>query len=175
MTGIKEGLLRRSMHVALYLILAVLVMVGWTDTPLRARIVPYGKTVYDLEEKSGNARRVARWREKKAVDPEAVVVATKEYADESDRIGQFVDAWLEEGEAYEVRTSAACKLYGEWCDKYGYRKENSTNFNNAIQRFFRIERKRPKGETGSQTTMLIGCRFLEHENGEAEDETPVFS
>ena len=39
MTGIKEGLLRRSMHVALYLILAVLVMVGWTDTPLRARIV----------------------------------------------------------------------------------------------------------------------------------------
>jgi hypothetical protein len=28
--------------------------------------LPYGKTVYDLEDKSGNARRVARWREKKA-------------------------------------------------------------------------------------------------------------
>jgi hypothetical protein len=27
--------------------------------------LPYGKTVYDLQEKSGNARRVARWREKK--------------------------------------------------------------------------------------------------------------
>lgn len=39
MTGVKESVLRRSMHVALYLILAVLVMVGWTDTPLWARIV----------------------------------------------------------------------------------------------------------------------------------------
>ena len=108
-------------------------------------------------------------------DPEAVTRATKEYEEESDRIGQFVDAWLEAGEAYEVRTSAAYRLYGEWCDKYGYRKENSTNFNNAIQRFFRIERKRPNGEKGGQkTTMLIGCRFLEHENGEAEEETSEF-
>lgn len=27
--------------------------------------LPYDKTVYDLEDKTGNARRVARWREKK--------------------------------------------------------------------------------------------------------------
>ena len=78
------------------------------------------------------------------------------------------------GEAYEVLTSAVYKLYGEWCDKYGYRKENSTNFNNAIQRFFPIQRKRPNDGSGSQTTMLIGCRFLEHENGEAEEETGAF-
>lgn len=116
-----------------------------------------------------------RLRTESLADPAAVVTATKEYQEESDRIGQFVDAWLEEGEAYEVRTSAAYKLYGEWCDKYGYRKENSTNFNNAIQRFFRIERKRPNGETGGPTTMLIGCRFLDHENGEAEEETTAFS
>ena len=108
-------------------------------------------------------------------DPEAVKVATKEYQEESDRIGQFVDAWLEEGESYEVRTSATYKLYGEWCDKYGYRKENSTNFNNAIQRFFQIVRKRPNGESGGPTTMLIGCRFLEKENGEPEEETAAFS
>ena len=30
-------------------------------------------------------------------DPAAVVYATREYQEESDRIGQFVDAWLEEG------------------------------------------------------------------------------
>ena len=108
-------------------------------------------------------------------DPAAVLSATKEYQEESDRIGQFVDAWLEEGEAYEVRTSAAYKLYGEWCDKYGYRKENSTNFNNAIQRFFPIKRKRPNGESGGPTTMLIGCRFLEKENGEPEEENAAFS
>lgn len=94
-------------------------------------------------------------------DQEAVKLATKEYQEESDRIGQFVDAWLEEGEGYEVRSSAAYMLYGEWCDKYGYRKENSTNFNNAIKRFFPIQRKRPNCETDGPTTMLIGCRFLE--------------
>ena len=27
--------------------------------------LPYGKTVYDLEEKSGNAKRIERWRTKK--------------------------------------------------------------------------------------------------------------
>ena len=101
-------------------------------------------------------------------DPAAVTEATKEYQDESDRIGQFVDAWLEEGEAYEERTSAVYRLYGQWCDKYGYRKENSTNFNNAIQRFFPIMRKRPNDGSGSQTTMLVGCRFLKHENGELD-------
>ena len=101
-------------------------------------------------------------------DPAAVTEATKEYQDESDRIGQFVDAWLEEGEAFEERTSAVYRLYGQWCDKYGYRKENSTNFNNAIQRFFPIVRKRPNDGSGSQTTMLVGCRFLKHENGELD-------
>ncbi|MBQ4465366.1 phage/plasmid primase, P4 family [Ruminococcus sp.] len=103
-------------------------------------------------------------------DPTAVSDATREYQEESDRIGQFVAAWLVEGEAFEVRTSAVYKLYGEWCDKYGYRKENSTNFNNAIQRFFPIVRKRPSDGSGAQkTTMLVGCRFLEHENGEVDE------
>lgn len=111
-----------------------------------------------------------RFRSEDLEDPAAVSQATKEYQEESDRIGQFVDAWLEEGEAFEVRTSAAYKLYGEWCDKYGYRKENSTNFNNAIQRFFPIVRKRPNDTKGAQkTTMLVGCRFLDHENGEADE------
>ena len=111
-----------------------------------------------------------RFRSEGLDDPNAVTQATKEYQEESDRIGQFVDAWLEEGEAFEVRTSAAYKLYGEWCDKYGYRKENSTNFNNAIQRFFPIVRKRPNDTKGAQkTTMLVGCRFLDHENGEADE------
>ena len=101
-------------------------------------------------------------------DPAAVTEATKEYQDESDRIGQFVDAWLEEGEAYEERTSAVYNIYGQWCEKYGYRKENSTNFKNAIQRFFPIVRKRPDDGSGSQTTMLVGCRFRKHENGELD-------
>lgn len=109
-----------------------------------------------------------RFRSEGLEDPAAVTTATKEYEAESDRVGQFVDAWLEEGEAFEERTSAVYRLYGQWCDKYGYRKENSTNFNNAIQRFFPIVRKRPSDGSGGPTTMLVGCRFLKHENGEQD-------
>lgn len=101
-------------------------------------------------------------------DPTAVSDATREYQEESDRIGQFVDAWLEEGEAFEERTSAVYNIYGQWCEKYGYRKENSNNFKNAIQRFFPIVRKRPSDGSGGPTTMLVGCRFLKQEKGEVD-------
>ena len=160
----------------------------------RLKLIPFKRHFEEHEQDKGlknffseapNLSAIFNWcyegyRQFKAsnlADPLAVTQATKEYAEESDRIGQFVDAWLEAGEAYEVRTSAAYKLYGEWCDKYGYRKENSTNFNNAIQRFFPIMRKRPSDGSGAQkTTMLVGCRFLEKENGEPdEEETAAFS
>jgi len=35
------------------------------STALVTMYLPYGKAVYDLENKSGNAKRVQRWREKK--------------------------------------------------------------------------------------------------------------
>ena len=38
---------------------------GVTDA-LVTMYLPYGKSVYDLEDKSGNARRIERWREKKS-------------------------------------------------------------------------------------------------------------
>ncbi len=159
----------------------------------RLKLIPFKRHFEEHEQDKGlknffaesaNLSAIFNWcyegyrlfRASDLADPAAVVAATKEYQEESDRIGQFVDAWLEEGEAYEVRTSAAYKLYGEWCDKYGYRKENSTNFNNAIQRFFPIVRKRPNDGSGAQkTTMLVGCRFLEVENGEPDEEAAVFS
>ena len=35
------------------------------STALVTMYLPYGRTVYDLEDKSGNARRIQRWRMKK--------------------------------------------------------------------------------------------------------------
>lgn len=158
----------------------------------RLKLIPFKRHFEEHEQDKGlknffsepvNLSAIFNWcyegyrhlKEESLPEPEAVKTATKEYEEESDRIGQFVDAWLEAGEAYEVRTSAAYKLYGEWCDKYGYRKENSSNFNNAIQRFFPIVRKRPNDGSTNRTTILIGCRFLEVENGEPdEDENAAF-
>jgi len=99
--------------------------------------------------------------------PEESKKATEEYEADSDRTGQFVEAWLEPGEAYEVRTSAVYRLYGQWCEKYGFRAENIKNFNTAMSRHFKISRKRPK-DGGNPTTMLVGARFRESEYGEEE-------
>jgi len=102
----------------------------------RLKLIPFKRHFEEHEQDKGlknffaeapNLSAIFNWcyegyrlfRASSLADPAAVVSATKEYQEESDRIGQFVDAWLEEGEAYEVRTSAAYKLYGEWCDKYG--------------------------------------------------------
>ena len=38
MTGVKEGTLRQLMHVFLYAVLAMLVILGWPDTPLWSRV-----------------------------------------------------------------------------------------------------------------------------------------
>ena len=39
-------------------------VLGLSETLVKTYL-PYGKVVYDLEEKSGNAKRVERWREKR--------------------------------------------------------------------------------------------------------------
>ena len=87
-------------------------------------------------------------------------------------IGQFIEAWLEEGEAYEVRSAAAYKLYSDWCRKYNYNAENVKNFKNAMEKRFTIERRRPK-DGGEKTSLIIGCRFREQELGEEDEQNDV--
>ena len=92
----------------------------------RLKLIPFKRHFEEHEQDKGlknffsepvNLSAIFNWcyegyrlfRASDLADPAAVVSATKEYQEESDRIGQFVDAWLEEGEAYEVRTSAVYK------------------------------------------------------------------
>ena len=108
------------------------------------------------------------------IPPKAVEEATAEYRRDSDRIGQFIEAWLEEGEQYEVRTSAVYKVYGQWCDKYGYHVENARNFNNALSTHYVIKKKKPTDGSGGPTTMVIGVKLAECELGEEPaDDTPL--
>lgn len=99
--------------------------------------------------------------------PDAVKTATEDYKDDSDRIGQFIEAWIEKDENAELRTSAAYQLYSKWCEENGYSSENQKNFKNAIGVHFKIMRKRPK-DGGGQTTMILGCKFREVEEGAEE-------
>ena len=99
-----------------------------------------------------------KFQKKQLKKPQAVIDETEDYRRESDRIAQFIDAWLEEGEAYEVRTSAVYKLYSKWCDDNGYRPDNKKGFNTAMQVHFDRREKRPS-DGGEKTTMFIGCRI----------------
>lgn len=153
----------------------------------RLKIIPFKRHFDEAEQDKGlkalfaeeeNLSGIFNWcldgykafRRSRLESPAAVVDAIRDYREESDRISQFIDAWMERGEAYEVRTSAAYKLYKQWCDKYGYHVENSKNFNSSMQRYFEIKKKRPL-DGGSVTTMILGCRFMENENGEEPPET----
>ena len=141
----------------------------------RIKIIPFkrhfneeeqDKTLKSFFSKPENLSAIFNWclegyhkfQKKQLKKPQAVIDETEDYRKESDRIAQFIDAWLEEGEAYEVRTSAAYKVYSKWCDDNGYRPDNKKGFNTAMQVHFVRKEKRP-AEGGEKTTMFLGCRI----------------
>lgn len=110
-------------------------------------------------------------------EPDAVKSATAEYRQDSDRISQFTDAWLEEGYEdskdgvripYEVPVKAAYRVYSRWCDDMNYHPDNFKNFRAAMEKTYEVKKKRPK-EGGTGVSMIIGVRLREEESG-AEDE-----
>ena len=104
--------------------------------------------------------------------PEAVKAATKEYEEDSDRIGQFMNAWIEDGEDYEVRTMAVYRLYNTFCEEYGYHPENFKNFRAAIGKKYEIKLKRPK-DGGEKVSLVLGCKLREEELGKEEGEGAI--
>ena len=155
----------------------------------RLKIIPFKRHFEEAEQDKGlkalfaeeeNLSGIFNWclegykefRKFRLASPNAVVEAIQDYRNDSDRIGQFIEAWLEEGEAYEVRSPAAYKLYSDWCRKYNYNAENVKNFKNAMEKRFTIERRRPK-DGGEKTSLIIGCRFREQELGEEDEQNDV--
>lgn len=152
----------------------------------RLKIIPFKRHFEEAEQDKGlkslfskdeNLAAIFNWclegyrmfRKEQLKDTRAVIEATKEYRQDSDRIGQFIEAWLEDGETYEVRSSAAYKRYSDWCKENNYNAENVKNFKTAMQQKYFFDRRRPK-DGGDKTSMIIGCRLREEELGaETED------
>ena len=110
--------------------------------------------------------------------PDAVNQATAQYRQDSDRIAQFVDAWLEEGRdeggnKYTVPCKAAYRVYSRWCDDMNYRPDNYKNFRAAMEKMYAVEKKRPTGG-GSAVATIIGVRLREEESGAEEGDGEVF-
>ena len=106
-------------------------------------------------------------------EPDDVKSATAQYRQDSDRISQFIDAWLEEGRdedgnLYEVSTKAAYRVYSTWCQDMNYHPDNYKNFRAAMEKTYRTEIKRPVGG-GNPISMIVGVRLRTEEAGSEED------
>lgn len=111
--------------------------------------------------------------------PDEVKSATAQYRQDSDRISQFVDAWLEKGvdedyQPYEVPVKAAYRVYAHWSDEMNYRPDNYKNFRAAMEKLFVLEKKRPK-IGGNQVAMIVGVRLREEEVGAEDEDGEVLS
>lgn len=117
------------------------------------------------------------YKEEGLDEPEEVRSATAQYRQDSDRISQFIDAWLEEGRdengPYEVSCKAAYRVYTNWCDGMNYRPDNYKNFRAAMEKRYRVETKRPK-TGGNPISMIVGVNLRSEEMGAEEEEGDVF-
>ena len=114
--------------------------------------------------RKNRARRKPNGKRYKRIHRIPYLEATGAYCRESNHIGQFIEAWLELGESYEVRSAAAYRVYCRWCAENGFNPENAKNFNRAMATHFELAKKRPK-DGGGATTMLVGCRLRAEEDG----------
>lgn len=90
--------------------------------------------------------------------PAAVIAATAEYKQDSDKVMQFVEEKLEATPAAEIKTAIVYECYRNWCTENGCYAESNRNFNQALRGFAEVVRKHPRGG-GGQTTILRGYRI----------------
>ena len=111
-------------------------------------------------------------------EPDDVKSATAQYRQDSDRISQFADSWLEEGkdengDKYEVPCKAAYRIYSHWCDDLNYHPDNYKNFRAAMEKKYAVITRRPK-TGGEKTPMIIGVRLRKEEVGAEEEDGDAF-
>lgn len=90
--------------------------------------------------------------------PAAVIDATAEYKQDSDKVMQFVEEKLEATPSAETKTAIVYECYRAWCTENDCYAESNRNFNQALRGFAEVVRKHPR-EGGGQTTILRGYRI----------------
>ncbi|WP_025484026.1 primase-like DNA-binding domain-containing protein [Eisenbergiella tayi] len=77
--------------------------------------------------------------------PERVLQATKEYRQETDIVGTFLNDTLMESEGNRVPTGALYRRFVEWIKDNGYRPLNSKNFVGELRSRYDIRRDGVRG------------------------------
>ena len=157
----------------------------------RLKIIPFKRHFEEAEQDKGlkshfaedkNLSGIFNWclegyrmfRAQQLMDTQAVLDATKEYRQDSDRIGQFIEAWLDEGPELEELSSKVYSVYCHWCRDYNYNAENVKNFKTAMEKRFTYVRQRPKGG-GEKTTLILGCKVRDEELGTETPDVAAFT
>jgi len=92
--------------------------------------------------------------------PLAVINATNDYKQISDKISMFVSQYLTHEEGQELKSRDVYICYRTWCSDNGYKSENEADFKRAMLILgFEYERKRPKGEK-NPTNMIINTKWI---------------
>lgn len=99
--------------------------------------------------------------------PEAVVNATQQYKESSDKLGQFIDSELERVPSAEVETRAVHNRYQGWCYDSGYRPEGFTEFKKSLASAgISVEHRRPEADRGnkkaSKKSLIVGYALKIH-------------
>lgn len=95
------------------------------------------------------------WREVGLAPPEAVRAATEAYRDDSDPIGQFLDAATEPMPGASVQAAALYKAYVQWCEENALDPWSGTRFGKAI-------RERGIPSLKSSIVVYTGLSLLDH-------------
>ncbi len=92
--------------------------------------------------------------------PDVVENEIKEYREDSDKLGKFIEEQLIYASGSEVSTSACHNKYSQWCRDNDLYPEGLTKFNAKLRhRGIQIERKRPAGGGGNPSTFILNYRF----------------
>ncbi len=88
------------------------------------------------------------------IPPESVIIATREYNHDSDKMQLFADECLVKSST-DVRTSTVYSVYKDWCSDNRMYPESNRVFLQSLRSLGEIKRKRPISG-GEKTTVLIG-------------------
>ena len=144
----------------------------------RVKVIPFERHFSDKEQDKGlkgrlfqpkNLSGVLNWcldglwlsRETGLDAPAAVLAATAQYQNDSDKIAQFVDEMMELDVTGEIRTEDAYRAYQEWCIRNGYRSEAFPGFKQGMEAHTTVKRKRPNGagRGAAALNLILGLKW----------------
>lgn len=144
----------------------------------RVKVIPFERHFDEREQDKGlkgrlsqpkNLSGVLNWcldglwlsRETGLDAPAAVLAATAQYRNDSDKIARFVDEMMEPDVTGEIRTEDAYRAYQEWCTRNGQLPESMPNFKQSMEAHTTIRKQRPRGagKAASKLSLILGQKW----------------